>query len=197
MLQWNDAVVAYIQTHAITDVVLIARWTVYVEGTLSGKSDMLLTDGQGDEASRQRAADVFERSLRRTIERLVSCGARVWIVREVPSQPYNPGPQFLLAKAFGLSEPQGASLEWNLVRHRIANDVIDRHQSDDVHVLDPWPFCFDEQGNSIVFDGQRTLYFDDNHLSAYGAEKLMQEFVRLLLLQIKQGGGQQLVRNEE
>lgn len=173
ILRWNRAVFKYIQSHNVSDVVLAARWTIYVEGRENGDRDMLLVDRHANTERVDFAAEALRRSLQRTIQSLRDSGVRIWVLKQVPSQRGDPARQLILARLLRDNTASGTSRHWNTLRHRKANSLLGQLQSDDVLLLDPWPYCFDNAGNSIIFNGDRCLYNDDNHLSAYGGNYLL------------------------
>ena len=100
-------------------------------------------------------------------------GVTIWMIKQVPLQTFDPKSHLMRAVAGGRSAPVGTSLKWNRERHKASNEIIDELQSWNVTALDPESYCYDAGGNSIIFDGTRTLYYDDDHLSSHGADYLL------------------------
>ncbi|TWT34627.1 acyltransferase family protein [Blastopirellula retiformator] len=184
--QWKQAVVRYVQEHDISDVVLIGRWTLYIKGELTGETGHLLHDGQSLPGEANLSEKAVERSLTRTVEELKIAGVRVWIMKQVPLQPHDTNRQIVLAKAFGIGDARGTSREWNRERHANANRIIEHLQSEGVNVLDPNPYCFDDNGFSKIFDGSTSLYHDEDHLSVYGSRYLLTDFFDQFAKQLKE-----------
>ena len=183
-VRWNTAVRAYIERRNIKNVVLIARWSIYIEGNVNGHKDMLIADQLSQSATTDSAKAAFERGLRRTIASLEQNGIRVWIMHQVPFQEFDPTRRLQLASILGVCPPHGSSQESNQQRHRHVNDIFGRLQSPTLRLLDPSECCFDSDGNSIIFDGERSLYHDDNHLSARGAEHLLRPLLTPVFCEI-------------
>ncbi|HEX8833301.1 MAG TPA: acyltransferase family protein, partial [Abditibacteriaceae bacterium] len=67
---YNNAILSYIQSEKIPDVVLIGNWTSYV-------------------AYKGETTEPFESALLKTVQRLVASGVRPWVVLEVPLHTFN------------------------------------------------------------------------------------------------------------
>jgi len=172
---WKSAVIDYIKKNEVTDVLLAARWSWYIHGDLNGDEVVVISTDDPTCCTAESPEETLERSLIHTIAVLRDAGARVWIMRQVPLQTHDPNRTIVLAEVFNMGESKGTSKVWNIARHEKANQIIDKLQSADFHALDPDPFCFDKHGNSRIFDGSRSLYWDDDHLSAYGSKVLLNE----------------------
>lgn len=186
VLRWNQSVITYIREHEVTDVVLVARWTVYIEGRPNGDRDMLITDSDGATRRTGDAKATMERSLDRTIVALREAGVRVWILTEVPSQVGDPARRIVAARFLNGGHVTGTTREWNDRRHRAAIEIIERLESRGVNILDTWNYCFDESGNSMIFDDRGCFYKDDNHLSSYGSHRLLRSMCEQLASALRQ-----------
>jgi peptidoglycan/LPS O-acetylase OafA/YrhL len=173
ILRWNRAVMQFIQTQRVSEVVLVARWTIYMEGRANGDKSMLVVDSESEARRENFAEEAMARSLDRTVKALQELGVRVWVVRQVPEQEGDPAKSILKGRILKAKEVSGTSLAWNVEHHRKANQIINQMAKSRVRLLDTWHYCFDEKENSIIFDGVRTLYKDDNHLSSHGAQYLL------------------------
>lgn len=182
--RWNKAVFRYIQDNHIYNVVLIARWSVYIEGSVTGDNDMLIADADSNTQMHDFAETTVTRSLNRTLMALQATGARVWVMKQVPSQKEDPTKQLVLATIFHGGDRKGASLDWNSRQHLKSNRLIDELAASGAKVIDPWPYCFDTERNSAIFDGSRSFYRDNNHLSAYGAKYLLSELFEAVTLEL-------------
>lgn len=172
ILTWNDAVMSYIREREISDVVLVARWTMYVEGLPNGSREVIVVDSE-TKPDQELDGSTMARSLARTINAIEQAGARVWILTQVPTQQGLPARRSFFAATFGSGDVKGSSFAWNQDRHHKANAIIDQMRSANTNVLDTWQFCFDESKDSKVADENGWYYHDDNHLSAYGAKQLL------------------------
>jgi len=182
--KWKNAVLEYVRKNEVTDVLLVARWTAYIKGELDGNTGHILTRDSLTSGPLV-PEELVDQSMARTVEALQDAGVQVWIMRQVPLQPHDPNRTIVSAKVFGIGDAIGTSKDWNTRRHHQANQIIDRMESKNVRVLDPSPFCYDENGFSRIFDGSKSLYKDDDHLSVHGAPYLLEELFEGFADQIK------------
>lgn len=174
-IDWNDSILEYVKTRRVSNVILVSRWSAYIQGLPDGRRDLLIADRDSNRADRRQTGDVFRRGLERTLKQLIALDARVWIVKQVPLQESNPEPAVVRAALFGQKVPQGISGEIHRERHRVANSIIDEvaKQYPEVRVLNPAEFCFDEYGYSRIGSEEGIFYADDDHLSPLGADRLL------------------------
>ncbi len=168
--EYTSNVIDYIINNDIKTVVLVGRWTVNVAGRPDGRVDSLITDRADNKTSTDIALATFKRSMPRTIDRLNDNGINVWVLKQVPLQPFD------VPKALNAPQrnPVGVTLEEHLAYQFSVNTVIDNVNA---KILDPAIYLFDANGKSILeYDGY-PLYRDDDHLSRYGAEYLRDLFV--------------------
>ena len=153
-LGFSDAVVEFIRKERIGDVLLVAHW-----------------GGYGDEGSPAR----LHRGLLDTINALKDTGARIWIMSEVPKQPWNV-PQVLGTVAWRGGDPE--ELGSPMVEHRkefqrqdpIFEGLHTRFAN--VTVLDPTYLFMNSKGLCRVAADGKALYWDDHHLTVAGAMRL-------------------------
>ena len=187
IVDWNRAIRASLKAKGIRNVVLVARWSLYVELPEWGGNQQLLVDAFSETGEDAYAVDAMARSLTRTVEDLTADGIEVWILKQVPLQPFDPPRKLQLSRLLGQAPPDGVTLQETEARHAQANAIIDALGANEhVHVLDPLPFCFDAEGHSILTDEGRSLYFDDNHLSKRGADKFFGPLLDHLFAQLQQ-----------
>lgn len=170
---FNDSAMKFIDDNAIRDVMLVGRWTVNVAGRPDGRVDSLITDSSDAEPTPASAHAAFERGMHRTIKRLTEIGVRVWIVRQVPLQSHDV-PRTLAASMILGRQPadRGVTRAAHLAHRASVDRIFDGLAGPSVAVLDPDPYLFDEADRSILIEDGRALYLDENHLSAYGAQRL-------------------------
>lgn len=170
----NQVLFDYLQQQPVMDVLLIARWAVYVEGREvdapdGSEADLFLGDRLIAPSDPQASRAVFAKQLPETVERLRATGAKVAILRQVPSQ------LFLVPNELARAIEKGhdlSSIGRPLVSHRkrqaFVDAVFDR-LGDAVLVLDPAvELCKPDAFCRAAHKG-RALYFDNDHLTEYGA----------------------------
>jgi peptidoglycan/LPS O-acetylase OafA/YrhL len=171
VIGFNRSIRSYVRRHDIAEVVLVSRWSVYIDESPENRGN-LIVDAEYDLRSGS-AVETLRRSLRRTLASFQEDGVRVWIMKQVPTQDFDVTRRLQLCEYFGLPLPTGSSREWSTAHHRCANRVLEECASLGMRSIDPDPFCYDEDGRAIIFDGQRSLYVDSNHVSVHGADQLL------------------------
>jgi peptidoglycan/LPS O-acetylase OafA/YrhL len=181
-LEWNRRVVEWIKNHKVPHVIIVARWEYAVpsphfdwrpqyHGTdeevrhefMNNHLARVIQDGRSLAISSEDARRVYQEHLSETIFALGSAGTRVWFLMQVP---------------FQADEPRGG------VTRGVAAKVYEAQQSEVRKVLKPctWPTLtvigpdkcwFDRDGFSFMGDSRGSYYMDRNHVSSYGAKKLL------------------------
>lgn len=172
---WNDFVMQYIRDNRVSNVFLISRWTLYLEGNFHGNMRRLIADEQSVHTDRENAKAVFRASLTRTLDELEKLGARVWIMKQVPNQYYSPKYRVARAVLRGQEIPKGVSAAIHRDRQKTANSIIDAVAKgrEGVLVCDPVEYCFDELGYSRIANEEGIFYRDGDHLCHLGANRLL------------------------
>ena len=138
----------------------------YQEVSLSYASDRLLD-----------SIDAFRFGLSNLVSALVLAGKNIWIVLPVPEVDRN-APAWL---ARHVLDSQDVWITGYPDRRKILltvfNEIKEKY-GDRVHLLDPFPlFCRNDNSECIIARNGRSLYRDDNHLSATGA-RFIEEMLR-------------------
>ena len=167
---FNQATLQSIREHNIRDVVLAARWSLYLYGEEDGDMQhVLYRDDSRPVAEREVARDLtaMVRSLR-------EAGARVWIFKEVPLQRQGTVSRLASLAMVGRSaERLGRPIAEHLARQQFLNGLFTQlsQQDPQVHVLDPAPLMCPGGICRAEFDGY-SQYMDENHLSDKGGERM-------------------------
>lgn len=168
--RFNRRVEAGLGEQSVSDVVLVARWSLYLYGDVKGDLGHVLRtpDGQYDRAAaEQRLAE----GLRARVAQLRAGGHRVWLVKEVPLQTFSP--PYRLTRLAMLDRPVddvGLAVAEHHKRQVFISQLFAQLAKDPaVRVVDPAPKLCDENGFCRAELGGYSLYTDDNHLSEVGA----------------------------
>lgn len=169
-----------LQDQSIDIVVLMARWTLYLEGTLFDNGEGGLESGSGlfavplnqpdlsrnSAVRKQLIAEIYSRQ----IEKLIAGGKRVVLVYPIPESGWNV-PRFLAREILiGKQRDELLSTDYRIYQRR--NDrviktfnTIGDHPS--LHRIFPdLLFCNKElPGRCLLQDQDGPLYFDDDHLN--------------------------------
>lgn len=156
-LAWNNSVLNYVERNQVRHVLLVSRW---------------------DNVAKSFPGNDFRDSVRETILALRSNGAQVWIMAQVPEQEHSFGRGIALAAWANWPMPLGGALaDYRLARERSMGSFV----GVGVDLLDPLPYCFTEQGRSVVAGGGRAFYRDGDHLSGQGAVTLLKPLAEKFL----------------
>jgi hypothetical protein len=169
---WNDAVMSFIRTKRIPNVILVSRWAVNVEGTPDGNTKTLITGPASRGFSKSESQQALRVGLLQTVGRLRQLGASVWVLGQVPLQTDDPRKEVFRAVYFGRMIPKGVGIEQHTGRQENVTAVFDSIK-DFVTWLEPAATCFNQEGASRIGDRHGAYYADSDHLSPYGAEVLL------------------------
>ncbi|MEI7768291.1 MAG: acyltransferase family protein, partial [Phycisphaerae bacterium] len=147
---YYNAVVTYVRQHRVPNVLLVAKWARYDDGT-----------------------NRLQQGVARTVADLQATGTKVWIMKIVP-QHKNDIPRALAAGA--LMGPQPEALAWPVPEYLATKPREDTYFSGltetGIKLLDPADYLLDEQKQGrVVWDG-KALYYDLGHISLAGAQRL-------------------------
>jgi peptidoglycan/LPS O-acetylase OafA/YrhL len=169
--RFNRRVEGALKPQAVGDVVLVARWSLYLYGDVKGDLGHVLRDTHGryDRATaEQRLAD----GLQATVRQLREGGHRVWLVKEAPLQQFSP--PYRLTRLAMLHRPTddvGLAVAEHFKRQAFISQLFAQIAAANtgVSVVDPAPLLCDDAGLCRVERDGHSLYTDDNHLSEIGA----------------------------
>lgn len=183
---FNERITQLLNREQFGDVVLVARWSLYVYGQRSGDTGASIHDPVTGKYDRATAEQLFAEGLTALVQQLRTSGHRVWLVKEVPLQDFNV--PYRLSRLAMLGRPtdrEGLPVAEHLQRQAYISTVFEHIAAADpeVRLLDPAPRLCDENGWCRVELGGQSLYTDDNHLSATGTryvEGFLEPFFRAL-----------------
>lgn len=169
---FNQRVQEVLAQQTFSDVVLVARWSLYVYGQVSGDKEHALKDPATGHYVQAIAEQRFAEGMRERVAGLRAAGHRVWLVKEVPLQEFSvPYRLSRLAMLHRSVEGQGLPLAHHLQRQGFINQLFDQMAAADpgVVALDPASrLCAIDSLCRVELNGQ-ALYTDDNHISEVGA----------------------------
>jgi peptidoglycan/LPS O-acetylase OafA/YrhL len=154
-IPFNNAVVDFIHSRHIPNVLIIARWDYYIE-----------TD---------KGTGKLRAGLLATIEALQRSGARIWIMRQVPRYPWNVPKALATAVLHGHNpEELGLPLAEYRTESQSQDSLFDGLAKDfpGVTVLDPADRFVSASGRCKVAQNGKALYYDSDHVNVLGAMML-------------------------
>lgn len=167
---FNTQTLETIRQHKIRDVVLAARWSLYLYGEEDGDRQHVLYGKDSLAQAEQQVA----RDLTRMVASLRAAGARVWIFKEVPMQRQGTVSRLSSLAMIGRSAADvGRPIADHQARQRFLASLFNRLSAGDpqVHILDPAALLCQDGICHAEFDGY-SLYMDENHLSDQGGERM-------------------------
>ncbi|TFY87246.1 acyltransferase [Pseudomonas nabeulensis] len=188
--RFNQRVEQAMGQQSFSDVVLVARWSLYLYGQLSGDLGPTLKNPDTGHYVRAVAEQRFAAGLRQRVAGLRAAGHRVWLVKEVPLQeivvPYRLSRLAMLNRSV---EGEGLDVAHHVKRQRFISQLFDQLAAadDGVQVLDPASKLCDAAGLCRVELNGRALYTDDNHLSDAGA-RYIEAFLEPLFSSLQSRG---------
>lgn len=191
--KWNQEVLDFIRRSQVRNVILVSRWAVNIEGRPNGSTDSLIANEGEMSANAGIARVAFDHGLSRTLDELEMLGVRVWILKQVPLQKFDPKKAIIRSLIFGQEIPRGTPFAEHAKRQENANRIIDqnvmgRQMACAVDLSQPF-FAYGDR--SAIGDAQGSYYRDDDHVSDHGANILCRPVLESILAEIAASGAQQ------
>lgn len=184
-VEWNQAVLQFVKSRRISNVVLVSRWAVYIGGESSGeRTDLLIRDEQSSRVCPEESMAVLRRGFERTVAALAADGTNVWIMKQVPMQATDPTRSLFLAAYLERRLSMGVTSETHARQQSGVSRILDASRSSGLQVLDPADCCFDSSGHSRIGDAEGSFYVDDDHISKRGAEILLRPLLEPVFMRI-------------
>ncbi|MEM9989266.1 MAG: acyltransferase family protein, partial [Pseudomonadota bacterium] len=176
--RFNEAVLTWLETgdHGIQKVVLLGRWALSATGErLPGEAGAAVRlETIGDTLSSPSTVHdnpaLLEMGLAATLERLDKIGMEVVLLGGVPEREQNVPRTLFHQTRFPLPKPS-LSLQDVQKRHGVSHAILTNLSKEDHVQYIPLDHFICTPDCLMVHDGY-PLYYDDNHLSVYGAAEL-------------------------
>jgi len=184
---FNQATLQSIRENKIRDVVLAARWSLYLYGEEDGDMQHVLYRNDSRQIAEQQVAKDFSAMVHSVRE----AGARVWIFKEVPLQRQGTVARLASLAMVGRSaERLGRPIAEHQARQQFLDALFSQISSEDpqVHVLDPAPLMCPGGICRAEFEGY-SQYMDENHLSDKGGERMKPLLAPIFLSENLSKGG--------
>ena len=185
-----DNFFAQVNENGIDTVILVARWSLYATGDYSGTDTnfkLSLTPVRRL-ITHQERLDAFTTGVETVFDTLTSQGVKIVVVSQMPLQRHIPGIMIQNAMMLNLDDEEATKLfDQSAVDRELHDDLQSRARTVigerapkfgvTVLTLDD---SFERDGQLIWFDGENTLYMDDDHISEVGANRLAPAILELL-----------------
>ncbi len=100
-------------------------------------------------------------------------GVQLWLFRQVPEPIRNVPRTLALNTHFArLNKHPGVDYSQSLQNRKKTHELFEQLETHGAHVMDPFEWFFPDKTRSLVKSNGYALFFDDNHLSAFGAMQL-------------------------
>ena len=180
-----------LESNTVTDVVLYAEWSNYTQGyRIQGDENhqlpALATDEDGTANLASENTHIFERSLLKTIDALISAGKRVIIVKPTPE--FNQPVITSISKGILLS---GSNANLSFYAPHIKYEEYSQRNLEVNKVFDKLTRVSFVDSGKIFCDGNKCqsvdsksniLFSDTNHVTVYGADLIISEIMKQLHL---------------
>jgi peptidoglycan/LPS O-acetylase OafA/YrhL len=181
-LKWSQGVVDYIKKHKIKNVILVSRWEANIEAGLHGELDTLIVDNKSKAINSAESTKAFGRAYDTTINALTQNGCKVWVLGQVPLQDHNPAIALFLSKRYGTQKLKGINIDQHLSRQKNVISILSQSKSN-TEFIDISRNFFDEKQLSKTSDDKLSFYRDDNHISTYGSQILLEQDLSIMMKQ--------------
>jgi peptidoglycan/LPS O-acetylase OafA/YrhL len=151
-VEWNAAILDYIEKRKIGRVLMVARWSNYQ-----------------DENSSAHDVAVFSERLIATVRKIRSFGATPYLMAEVPRHKTNVIKAILANRILGADvDAFRADLESYSFQTRVMRSIYPELEAEGAIIIDVANKLFDDGGLFIMEHDGSPAYYDDNHLSSHG-----------------------------
>ncbi|MGY4491788.1 acyltransferase family protein [Pseudomonas sp. TE3610] len=165
---FNERTLEHASAKEVTDVVIAARWSLYLYGDERGDDTQVIRAPGSRAVDSVYAEKQLQSHLQALVTRLRAGGRRVWLVKEAPLQKHRvPHQLSRLAMLGRAADGQGRPLADHLARQAFIDRLFRQMAEADpqVKVIDPTPALCAEGGICRMEAGGESLYMDDNHYS--------------------------------
>ena len=167
----NDRVALFASQNKIKGIILSSKWAFYTNGAYDNSSFQLISTSEKGPYSSKESINSFRDGLDLTIKKYLNSNIPIHIISQPPYQLRNPESlYFRIKKGLGSIEELSVKKKDFSNLEKITKDIFMNKLNDlNYHYISDI-FC----QNQVCLFGTKThsYYYDDNHLSKYGAEKL-------------------------
>ncbi len=185
----NERVLRYVIDNEIKDVFLAARWTYYTDGSYSGDDFSYVGLNKTTTKTKDNSRKAFVHGFNETVEEYKKNGVALHLISQVPQQEIEPVHAYQRAYMFESDSRAEVlkNISVTLESHRKLNAYVNG-----VFAQNSYPEVLNfedllcEDHHCPVGTDDTSYYFDDDHLSISGAERLIPSLRRVLDQNLKQ-----------
>lgn len=176
--RFNALVLATIQKQHIRNVILVARWALYAEGSRYGIFESGMTVLFAQTVAEQHAA--FAAGLRRTLDALARTGVKTTVVGPIPESRYDVPSTLARAAIFHVDvHPEPAVADFRARQAFVLPLLEELRKAYGFALVQPAEVLCGPESCAIVRDA-KPLYYDNHHLSMTGAALIEPLFAPVL-----------------
>tara|TARA_B110000444_G_scaffold241668_1_gene258286 strand:- start:682 stop:2628 length:1947 start_codon:yes stop_codon:yes gene_type:complete len=167
----NERVYKFSKDENIKGIILSARWSYYTLGDYGLSGSMLISDKQNGPFTLQHSIDTFSKAFDSTVEKYTSIEVPIHLITQPPHQKHPPeSVYFFIGKGIGSIEAMSVKRSDFQKLNEIPINAFSKHQNEiDVYNITDL-FC--DELLCPIGDQARSFYYNEDHLSNYGALKL-------------------------
>jgi peptidoglycan/LPS O-acetylase OafA/YrhL len=181
----NTRVLQTVKDQGLKTLILIARWTYYTDNVYAGGMSYL-TPLEGGKRNQEVSRQAFLYGLETTLSQYQDLGVQVVVVRQVPHQKYAPLDIYL--RAYDRSDVATTIDHMSVDRatYEETQQFVDaafakaQQTHPNLTLIDLTDSLCRADGVCPIGTPETSYYFDDNHLSPTGAERLVSPLWQVL-----------------
>jgi peptidoglycan/LPS O-acetylase OafA/YrhL len=177
----NNRVARFANNNDIKGIILSSKWAYYTNDVYDRSSFQFISNSEQGPYSIEESINSFRNGLDLTAQKYLASNIPIHIISQPPHQLKNPESlYFLVKKGLGSIENLSVKQEDFGNLEKITKDIFMK-KLDDIN----YHYIFDIFCQNFVCSfGTHThsYYYDDNHLSKFGAEKLRETIKEIFLL---------------
>jgi len=167
----NERVHQFAKDSKVKGIILSARWSYYTLGDYDFRGAQLISDKANGPFTLQHSIDSFSNALDATVKKYTSIEVPIHLITQPPHQKYLPENVY-----FMIEQGRGSIEDWSVKRadfeklNEIPVNAFSRYKNRiDVYNITNL-FC--DESICPIGEKARSFYYDNDHLSTYGALKL-------------------------
>ena len=169
--QLNERVYNLSKTENIKGIILSARWSYYTLGDYKFNGAQLISQSENGPFSITESIKTFSKSFNETVNSYNKIRVPIHLITQPPHQQYQPE-QIYFKKAKGMAKIETASIlrdKFNMLNAIPINTFNDR--ASDIKIYEITNLFCNQEICPVGTDSQ-SYYYDDDHLSIFGANRL-------------------------
>jgi peptidoglycan/LPS O-acetylase OafA/YrhL len=173
-IEFDASLARELSSHTYKHLILCARWSGYLGDGRTDVGDCFRVARLSETATSIDGARVaMAEGIRRLLEITEPAGTEIWLLLEVPVQDVGPHRRSIDAMHTGALSLDGSTRVDHGARVSSVASVMEAFTSPRLHVVDLSEPFFDSRGVSLVGRPGLSWYFDDDHVSAAGADEAL------------------------